>query len=273
MKRILLIVAYCASIAPTLAQERNDSVPVGEHTGLSDEEIRELTMPLGLPDEGISLPQTLHSGDIPINPALDPSLPTVQDMHIQLWPKGSRLPRWNTGYMYGYNAQSGSLLYGYTALAGMGVRQRLGSYWSMNAGMELNKYSVYYNTATFSGSLTWQPNPYFSTTVFGNYTRSFMSPVQLGAGFQWGGYVTLQTDTDLPFGIDAGMSSEYNPGSGHWVTPIIRPFVKLGESKLGIDLGPILQNALWKAKGQGHGGGGGPIPKPMNTLPQVAPRR
>lgn len=276
-KRLLLIMACVGCMMPMLGQVRKDSVPGREDRGLSEQEIQSLVTPIGTPREG-ELPKEvtpMRASDIAVNPLYEMPQYVVPEMSIQVWPKGSRLPRWATGYMYGYNAQSSSLLYGYTAVAGMGVSQQLGRYWTVSGGLDLSKYSVHYNTAMVNGSVTWHPNRYFSTTVFANYTRSFLSPVNLGPSFEWGGYVTLQTDTDLPFGIDAGVRNDYDPVSGHWVTPIVQPFIKIGDAKLGIDMGPMIQNAIQRAsgKGGGHDAGPGLIPKPMKAMPQVAPRR
>jgi len=262
-------------MVPSLSQTRNDSVMEKEAVGLSDEEIRELTMPLGKPVESSLFPeiQSIRAGEIPVRPDLEPEAPQVPEMHIDLWPKGSRLPRWATGYMYGYNSQSGSLLYGYRANAGMGISQDLGRYWTINGGLNLNKYSVYCNTVSYNSSVTWHPNRYFSTTVFGNYTHSFLSSMNVGPSFQYGGYVTLQTDTELPFGIDAGARYIYDPLSGHWTAPIVQPFVKIGGAKLGIDFGPMIQEAILRANNKDHDNGPGLIPKPIKAMPTVAPRR
>ena len=257
------------------AQQRNDSVPDKEGTGLSVEEIQELTRPIGttpLPGELKSGVPTRLSEDIPVNPAFEPQAPTVPDMQIQLWPKGSRLPQWATGYMYGYNQRSGSPFFGYTAHAGMGIYQQLGRYWTVQGGLGLNKYSVYSTTAVVDGAVTWHPSRYFATTVFGSYTTpSFNGSLSLDQSFQWGGYITVQSDTDVPFGLDAGMRTGYDPLSGRWTTPIVQPFVKIGGAKLGIDVGPLIQNALRKEAG--HSEGPSPVPKPVKNIPQVAPRR
>ena len=276
MNRSIFLTLCLGSVLPVAvcAQQRNDSVPGKEGTGLSEEEIQELTRPIGKPLQGEleTGGQVRLSEDIPVNPAFEPQPPTVPDMKIQLWPKGSRLPQWATGMMYGYNGRSGSPIFGYSAYAGMGVYQQLGKYWMVQGGLGLNKYSVYSTTAVVDGSVSWRPNPYFGATVFGSYTTpNFDGPLSLGQSFQWGGYITLQSDTDVPFGIDAGMRTGYDPLTGRWNTPIVQPFVKIGDAKLGIDVGPLIQNALRKEAG--HDGVGNPVPKPIKNLPQVAPRR
>lgn len=276
--RMLTLVALllCGSIAVLQAQERKDTISVGNASGLSESEIRELTTPLYTPvqGEGMNSITQIPDPELPDIPALEPKAPEVPDLNINPWPRGSHLPRWATGYLYGYNAQSGSLLFGYTATAWVGVHQKLGRYWSFEGGTSLSKYSVYYNTATFHGAVTWQPNRYFSTTVFGDYTTTFLSPTPYMYDFNWGGYITLQTDTDLPFGIDAGASDHYDPLYGHFVTPIVKPFVKIGNSKVGIDFGPVIQDAILRSNHGNHEGNGfNPIPKPVKSMPRVAPKK
>ena len=278
MKKTFLLTLCLSCLLPLtlFAQQQNDSVPQIENTGLTDKDIQELTQPIATPlqDDLKSATLTPRNNDLPVHPALEPKRLPMHDMKFELFPKGSQLPQWTTGYMDGFNAVERHLYYGYIAHAGMGVHQQLGRHWTVNGGVGLNKLSVYGKTADFSGSVTWQANRYFSTTMFGQYSTSFASPTQfIPSSFQWGGYITLQTDTDLPFGIDAGARTGYDPLSGHWVTPIIQPFVKLGDAKLGIDVGPIIQEALRNAAGMGHHDGPSPMPRPAKNLPTVAPRR
>ena len=278
MNNTFLLTLCLGTLLPVAswAQQRNDSVMQREHTGLSEKDIQELTQPIATPlqDDLKSADPTRLSNDLPVNPALEPQSLPMGDMKIELRPKGSQLPRWATGFMYGYNGVERNFLYGYSAHAGMGIYQQLGRHWSVSGGLELNKLSVYANTANFNGSVTWQPNRYFSTTLFGNYTTgSFGSALSLSSYYQWGGYITLQTDTDLPFGIDAGARTGVDPLTGQWVTPIIQPCIKLGGGKLGIDVGPMIQEAIRNATNKGHNDGPNPVPRPVKNLPAVAPRR
>ena len=182
------------------------------------------------------------------------------------------LPAWENGYVYGYSSSQADMLYGAMMSANAGIRQRLGRTLTAQAEVGLQKYSVLYNTATVSGQLTWQPSPYFAITAFGAYSPgSFLSPVDIGPSFQWGGYLTLQTDTSVPFGIDVGARQTYDAMYGHELVPIVQPFIKLGGAKLGIDVGPMLKDAMRKKNGNSNGFN--PIPQPIKALPPVAPRR
>jgi hypothetical protein len=127
-----------------------------ENKGFSELEIQELTKPIGVPLSGELSPdmQKAQKEDIPVNPAFEPLQPKTPDMNIQIWPKGSRLPHWATGYMYGYSYTSEGPFFGYNTHAGMGIQQSLGRYWTLKEGVGFNKYSIYYNNAKFDGSVT-----------------------------------------------------------------------------------------------------------------------
>jgi hypothetical protein len=274
----LLILALPLSV---LAQEPKDSLSAIASSSLSDEDIKELTAPIKVEIPSITS-LTLENNwkkDLSESGALTSPSENVKPMEVRwygepLFPKGTFLPAWKTGYMYGSHSYQGSFMHGYVATANAGIYQNLGDYWNVNTNVELQKYSVYYNTAVFNGSVTWHPSRYFALTAFGYYSPgSFLSPMNIGQSFQWGGYATLQSDTDVPFGVDVGARQTYDSYTGHEVIPIVQPFVKLGGAKLGIDFGPIIKNALWKSKGGGGHPGIGPIPQPIKAIPTVAPRR
>ena len=284
---ILMMRPYVLFILASLplclkAQEVTDTVSVSSSPTLTEQNMRMLTTPLSelpVPDASNGLDAGLHpldATDLGLDSALAPSSSESQrvpQIRYELFPRGSYLPHWSTGYMYGSHQYSGSLLYGYHASAMAGIKQQLGQYWSVNAYASFNKYSIHYNNATIGGSITWQPSPYFALTAFGAYqTSSFGTQWQIGPAFDYGGYITLQTDTDVPFGIDLGAYNAYDAFSGHQVTPIVNPFVKIGGAKLGIDIGPLIRDALRNASGKGHEGGPGLIPKPIKAMPSIAPR-
>lgn len=274
----LLLFTLCATIHAQIVAPA-DTVRIEQEAGLSQQDIEELKQPVGtlpdpnlkLDDEALSLHSELHRDELLQGPdfqELPTSLVVTQKDLRSEYP----LPHWQTGYVYGSNSTQASLLYGYITTANAGIRQHFGQHWTADAQLGLQKYSVYANTASVSGQLTWQPSPYFALTAFGAYSPgSFLSPVNIGPSFQWGGYLTLQTDTNVPFGIDLGARQTYDAVFGHELVPIVQPFVKLGDAKIGIDLGPMLKEATRKQ----HGGNGGlnPIPQPIKAIPQVAPRR
>lgn len=266
---LLLSAALCAASGPLLAQERADSIAAG--VGLTGQDIEELTRPLvpSIP----SLPAVREPGggmaaaDIPLAPVLTSRYQAPALFRVA--PERPFFPSWTTGRISGFSAQHNDWLRGYQATAGVGLVQQLGDYWTFNASASVYKNSIYYNSASFGGTLRWQPNRNFGVTVFGNYSPgSFMSPVSLGQSFNWGGYMTVEGEY---FGVDMGAQQFYDPFFGHDTEPIVRPFVKLGGAKLGIDVGPMIKDALQKDRN--HNNGFSPVPQPIKAMPRVAPRR
>ena len=267
---VCLCLFYTVSCALS-AQEMPDSVRLHREGGMTEAEIEELTRPMGT---NLNALRPISADQIDYERMLEGPALQVAPLRYELRPKGSTLPRWATGYLYGNHMTTGNLWTGYQSIAMMGLHQQLGRYWSVDAGVALSKYSVYYNTATFDASITWQPNRYIGVTAFGSYSPgSFLSPMKIAPWAEWGGYITLQTDTDVPFGIDLGARDYYSPLSGHQVTPVVTPFVKVAGAKIGIDVGPVIQDALRRSKGSSNDNGFNPIPKPQKIIPPVGPRR
>lgn len=273
MKRLsLLLVLYVLFAAmPLLAQERADSI--GTDGGLTAEDIEQLTRPIDPAETSVAsaamdpMSGTVSPRELGVESVLDARYQAPPLFRVM--PERSFYPSWTTGYMYGYSGQYNDWLRGYQATAGIGLYQQLGDYWTASAYASVSKNSIYYNTATLGGQLTWRPNQHFSVTAFGMYSPgTFMSTVDFGPTFNWGGYMTLEGEH---FGIDLGARQAYDPMFGHEVTPIVQPFLKLGGAKLGIDLGPMLKDALRKDRHDGPGFN--PIPQPIKAVPQIAPRR
>ncbi len=275
---LLLIIMLPFSV---MAQEPKDSLSVKGTSSLTEDDIKELTAPIKVETKDFtgssfvmdSREDLIETGAL-TSPADYAKTHEVRWYGAPLFPKGSYLPQWDTGYMYGSHSYSGDLMYGYIATANAGIQQELGEYWTVNAGVGLQKYSVYHNVVGFNGSVTWHPSRYFALTAFGYYSPgTFLSPIDFGQTFYWGGFATLQSDTNVPFGVDIGARQTYDSFTGHEVIPIVQPFIKVGGAKLGIDFGPMIQDALWKSKGgKGHPDFN-PFPKPIKAIPTVAPRR
>lgn len=285
MIRILLTLIFIITsncIVCSQIVETNDSIMQSNHSGLTDEDIEELKSPLNpdnpfynqeaiKPEDITTIKSDADLHDLVPAPQFE-ELPASLVLKNEEWMPQYPLPYWSSGYIYGGSSASNSLLYGYIASAQMGIEQRMGRYWKARAQFGLQKNSIYYNTASASGEISWQPSPYFALTAFGAYSPgSFLSPINIGTSFHWGGYITLQTDTAVPFGIDLGARQTYDSMFGHELVPIVQPFVKFGNSKIGIDLGPMIKEAT--RKNHHDGNGFTPIPQPIKAIPQVAPRR
>lgn len=274
---VWLTVCLLASVSITSAQtEVMDSIGAG----LSEQDIEELTKPIsgqgimdvpGLSDETVKNFHYLTKEDLPLESTLGKAPEAFSFPRVNLRPEG--LPDWETGYIYGSSAHSANLLYGYMAAANLGIRQYFGNQWTADVQLGVQKMGVMANMATMRGQLNWHPSPYFEATVFGAYSPgSFMSTMDMGQSFEWGGYLTFQTDTNVKFGVDVGARQTYDYLFGHELVPIVQPFVKVGGAKIGIDLGPMIKEAQRKNKG-GYGGGANPIPQPIKAIPPVSPRR
>lgn len=273
---LLLTLALCLLPSAAIGQEQADTLRI--EAGLSAKEIEELTLPMTPPSLNVGelAPLTLSPDpfrELPLLPDLEPQPLTMHWYGFPILQRGDYLPRWSTGSVFGTSGKFGDQYNGYTAYSQIGLRQSLGEFWTFDASLSLQK-TMYYNTASLNSSLRWHPTRHFELTAFASYMPgTFMSAVKAVPSFHWGGYATFKTDTDVPFGIDLGASDYYDPFSGHHVVPIVQPFIKIGDSKLSIDLGPMIYDALNK---RGHGGiedgPFNPVPRPIKVFPQVRPR-
>ena len=273
MKRIVLTLSFCLLCALSVlrAQEHTDTIAAG--VGLSAQDIEDLTRPFDpqmavpLQPSAVAPSGPALSHDLPLEPVL--GSPYQAPKSFSIWPTRPAYPYWGTGYLYGFSTQHNDWLRGYQAMAGVGLMQQFGDQWSLDLNAQLYKNSIYYNSASFGSTLHWQANDHLGFTLFGNYSPgTFMSPVNFGPTFNWGGYVTMEGER---FGLDLGAQQYYDPLAGHTGVPIVRPYVKFGEAKLGIDVGPLIRDALQKDHRRDNGFN--PIPQPIKAVPQIAPRR
>ncbi len=168
---------------------------------------------------------------------------------------------WQGGQLIGTNNISYTSLVGYTANASIMAIHNLGN-WTFEGSAELMKYGNMANTATFNGNISYHLSQNISATIFGIYqSPSFFSLYQTYSGYQYGGYITFQTNNEK-WGIDLGARHAFNPWNGKQATiPIIMPYYKIGKTKLGIDFGGLLNR---------NGFNDGPpmfVPKPRPSLP------
>lgn len=275
MRFFLLILTILILPSAASGQEKTDTLKT--ESGLSAEEIEELTTPMkpaivGGGDLAPLQPASSLVGDLPVRPDLEPQPMPVHWYSFPILKRGDYLPSWSTGQLFGAHGVYGDYLNGYSSYTQMGLRQTMGEYWTLDASVSLQK-SLYYNAASFNTSVNWHPSKYFEFTAFASYMPgSFLSQMQGMPAFHWGGYATFQTDTEVPFGIDLGARDYYDPFSGHHVTPIVQPFIKIGNSKLGFDFGPMIEDAINRSNHRDNGGFN-PIPQPIKAIPQIPPHR
>ena len=102
------------------------------------------------------------------------------------------------------------------------------------------------------GSVSWQVNERLSLHAFGSYystPRMFIPPAVAGfmATSSYGGYASYSGDG---WGFDLGAQNVYNPSLRHWeMVPIVRPYIVIGNTPIGVDVGPIIYQLLNNAIG------------------------
>lgn len=194
----------------------------------------------------------------------------------QTWqPPKPYLLRWDQGRLTGFNAIQLYPMLGTDATAGLSVTHRFDDKWTLSGTAAVSHFVIPYlteNTAITSAQLTYQANAGVSFSVFGTYrTPSFMSSMANPAAWQYGGYMTLQTDNHL-WGVDMGARREYNPYTGRVESvPILMPYYNLQGQKLGFDFGGVLKSIFinQQMKRNLHpAGGAAPAPgPPQGTKP------
>ncbi|MGM9845904.1 MAG: hypothetical protein ACI30K_06720 [Muribaculaceae bacterium] len=102
-------------------------------------------------------------------------------------------------------------------------------------------------TYNIGGEISLRLSDHISLHAFGDYSSPYNSINPAINGFfntsNFGGFVRF--DSESIWGVDVGVSNTYNPSLQSWqAAPLVRPYIKVGDSKLGIDVGGILYNVL-----------------------------
>lgn len=120
---------------------------------------------------------------------------------------------------------------------------------------QANKYGFFNGFARqfgVGGSVSWQVNERISLHAFGSYyntPRMFIPPAVAGfmATSSYGGFASYSGDG---WGFDLGAQNVYNPSLRHWeMVPIVRPYIVIGNTPIGVDVGPIIYQLLDNAIG------------------------
>jgi len=130
---------------------------------------------------------------------------------------------------------------------------------SASAFIEAQKQFYDYRNVTMlsvGASLSYAFDNNWSVTAFGQYVspytpfRPVVQAIMPVSGY--GGYATYQTDF---FAISSGVRQEYNPYTMSWETnPIIMPQIKIGDVKVGVDIGPVIKNAIVNMQRENNSG-------------------
>lgn len=117
-----------------------------------------------------------------------------------------------------------------------------------DAGVQKHFYDYQVATAFSVGlSATYSFSEQWSATLFGTYSTTpnviFSPAVQaMMPRSGYGGYATYDFGT---VSISGGVRQEFNPYTHSWETyPIVMPTVKIGDVKIGIDVGPVIKNGI-----------------------------
>lgn len=186
----------------------------------------------------IAMPQSIY--ELEIN-RVSPLLFNLY--HLQ------QLSEWNAGTIYGIGSREGLQGLGNFNSATVGITQHLGRF-TVTGALSGYKYHInrnLYNDFGISGSVSYQINPHFTVSVFGNYSTSnvYDSPAAMPyVNFScFGGSVRYQTGKT--FGMELGVQRVFDPNLNRWHTiPIVAPTVNIGNCAVGIDVGGLLHSII-----------------------------
>lgn len=121
---------------------------------------------------------------------------------------------------------------------------------SFSAYTSLQSHFYEYNNAIVfvaGGSANYYINDQWSVTAFGRYATTpavlFSPAIQaMIPASNFGGYATYHIDN---FYLSGGVRREFDPYTNSWETyPIVMPQVKVGDVKIGVDVGPMIKNGV-----------------------------
>lgn len=196
-------------------------------------------------DEAVANPN--HSSLFPQTLSIDAARPTINASEILLPNINSISPQLPFG-MQGISLRRNYIGLGATNSATLLKSFNYGNL-SATAYVTAQKQFYDYRNVTMlsvGASLNYIIDNNWSVTALGQYVspyspfRPVVQAMMPTSGY--GGYVTYQTDY---FSISGGVRQEYNPNTMSWETnPIIMPQVKIGDVKIGVDIGPAIKNGI-----------------------------
>ena len=186
----------------------------------------------------IATPQSIY--ELGINRQTAPSFSLY---HLQ------QLSVWDNGSVYGIGSTDGLPGLGNFNSATVGIAQHIGRF-TVSGALSGYKYHInrnLYNDFGISGSVSYQIDPHFTISVFGNYSSGnvYDSPAAMPyVNFScFGGSVRYQTGKT--FGMELGVQRVFDPNLNRWQTiPIVAPTVNIGNCAVGIDVGGLLHSII-----------------------------
>lgn len=186
----------------------------------------------------IATPMSIYELGINRLPAPSFSLHHLQQLSV-----------WDNGSVYGIGSTEGLPGLGNFNSATVGITQHLGRF-TVTGALSGYKYHInrnLYNDFGISGSVSYQIDPHFTVSVFGNYSSGnvYDSPAAMPyVNFScFGGSIRYQASET--FGMELGVRRVFDPNLNRWQTiPIVTPTVNIGNCAFGIDVGGLLHSII-----------------------------
>ena len=233
-----------AMLLPTVslvAQE--EAVPVGADDvstpSVDASTSASLALPWLLPSNAvIATPHSFYSIQVPQHQLPAFSISNLQELH-----------HWDDGAIYGIGSTDVMPGLGNFNSATVGITQHLGRF-TVTGALSGYKYHInrnLYNDFGISGSVSYQIDPHFTISVFGNYSSGnvYDSPAAMPyVNFScFGGSIRYQASET--FGMELGVRRVFDPNLNRWQTiPIVTPTVNIGNCAFGIDVGGLLHSII-----------------------------
>ncbi|MGM9861550.1 MAG: hypothetical protein ACI30W_03045 [Muribaculaceae bacterium] len=254
MKASTIIVAIIAWGYPTAYMSAQQTA--GDVSTAAVDSTRTLLstpMPTPMPsldghDSQLSAPDIASPSLLNDSPAPNDNAGITEPLHISA-PGYAPIVTWGSGGFAAYGNTSHMPGLMGIETGGLMLNQTLGPL-NVSVSGSVSKYGYFrglQTTYNIGGEMSLRLSDRISLHAFGAYSSPYNSINPAIDGFfntsNFGGF--LRFDSESIWGIDVGVSNTYNPSLRSWqAAPLVRPYIKVGDSKLGVDVGGILYNVL-----------------------------
>lgn len=248
---IVAIIVWGYSTAYMSAQQ-----PAGDVSSAAVDSTRTLlSTPMPTPMPGVDTPSAQPSTSAIAEPSLLGNAPVpnynasvTEPLHIST-PGYAPIVTWGSGGFAAYGDASHMPGLMGIETGGLMLNHTLGPL-NVSVSGSVSKYGYFrglQTTYNIGGEMSLRLSDRISLHAFGAYSSPYNSINPAIDGFfntsNFGGF--LRFDSESIWGIDVGVSNTYNPSLRSWqAAPLVRPYVKVGGTKLGVDVGGILYNVL-----------------------------
>ena len=181
-----------------------------------------------------------------------PKEPTLQSYTQLTKAGGTGLRLWRGASLGAYGTTSHMPGMMTMETGSLALHQELGR-WHFSAMGIANKYWMpwQYRIATqygFGGTIGYDLSESVTLHAFGYY---YANQMHVGPAMSpyvnnnnYGGYADIRLNKT--FGAKVGVNRYVNPMNGKWITePLVNPYIKIGDSKIELPLGGLLQKLVW----------------------------